>query len=1045
MESRLRALGERYSQQVALNAKLLNQLRQATGCLQVCCRVRGNPANCLQSVPLEHAHPVQSLGDQEVGVRDRMSGNWRAFNFDWVWGPDASQASVFKVIEPLAVSVTEGYNAALLAYGQTGSGKTHTMIGSDSPNNEGVAYRTVGKIFDVLKTRGERFDDGQYQFSVKVAMVEVYNEELWDLLDNLPDALPTQTSAQSAGQQSVSEAEEPLQKIVVATSAWSLASCVNSNNSPKSPHSPDSRYQKRSVSLPPASTRGRGPPKLCFGVPIGGPQSLDIRHGANGLTEVVGLKFVETCNPEQVVQLLDIGRANRTTSATANNSQSSRSHLVLIMDVTSSGNGDPPTFGRLFMVDLAGSERYSMDDRALENQQLETQHINRSLSALGDVVAALQRKDTYVPYRNSKLTYLLQDALNGNSSTMMIVNIRPEEDYREETTFTLQFATRARQLTLGVAQRNVGVRNLQDELVRVKSELVAFKKKFALTERSLAEAKKGYQGELERHEASKRRHATLEQKLTAEFEAKLKVFATRYEEMKKQQVAEAPRVATVRITKASPKNPNRSSPKTVKDGAKKPPSPLFSRKNAESSRHQPPSRRHSLPESVECLNVDELDRGQLENEFQRLHQHLQRIVRENQELRYRAETKDLPPSQFAHKTAMEKAKTSACQKLNKMIHLLEKSSIGPSRAERRGTAPSFSDDASNMLLLSSLQKCPKKACSSDSMGAPDEEDLSTISDNTIWRLQSAHLLDVFEDNDPSAKGQKSVDLRRTHSGGDIYFVQQGNDFTASSRDNWPSQQSFLSIKSEGGENRAGKAPPQIKISAQSLDESAFEGDFADDDQGMNASKSIPDQFFFSDLEELMSKLKTDMNQLANSSPTKRNTRSVSSPAKRNARSIIPPVPRQVGNETKYPASKSPQIARASSARQFTSPGPQSSPVKQARPKSISAAGRSPQKTTPSSGKTAAAAQVLNARTEAVEKCVTKASPRSTRPTQPKITSNTRSPSGTVQNPDKKVSQSDSKNTPPKQTARINRFSRKWNRRPALSNTSAADQKVNTSK
>ena len=141
--------------------------------------------------------------------------------------------------------------------------------------------------------------------------------------------------------------------------------------------------------------------------PVHASVGLDIRHDADGRINVPGLtKETVTCL-EDVMEVFARGSANRATTATNLNEHSSRSHSILCVHVTTTSNDGMPVTGKLYLVDLAGSER--MDKSGVTGQAMkETQHINKSLSALGDVMEGLDKKSKHVPYRNSKLTYLLQ-------------------------------------------------------------------------------------------------------------------------------------------------------------------------------------------------------------------------------------------------------------------------------------------------------------------------------------------------------------------------------------------------------------------------------------------------------------------------------------------------------------------------------------------------------------------------------------------------------------------------------------------------------------
>ena len=140
------------------------------------------------------------------------------------------------------------------------------------------------------------------------------------------------------------------------------------------------------------------------------------------------------------------------------NEHSSRSHCMLSVYVDCKNkSSDAHVKGKLHLVDLAGSERLSKS-KATGKRQTETRMINKSLSALGDVIQAQANKRGHVPYRNSTLTYLLQDSLGGNSKTLMIAQVSPTSFNSDETYCTLEFSSRTRKVELGQATKNVARR-----------------------------------------------------------------------------------------------------------------------------------------------------------------------------------------------------------------------------------------------------------------------------------------------------------------------------------------------------------------------------------------------------------------------------------------------------------------------------------------------------------------------------------------------------------------------------------------------------------
>jgi kinesin family member C1 len=183
---------------------------------------------------------------------------------------------------------------------------------------------------------------------------------------------------------------------------------------------------------------------------LGKPEEMDkkkheIKHDVQrGKTTVTDLITVELSSPGRVGRLLERASANRSVAATKANERSSRSHSVFILRLagTNTVTGERSE-GTLNLIDLAGSERL-VNSQATGDRLKETQAINKSLSCLGDVIYSLGNvKDGgHVPYRNSKLTFLLQYSLGGNSKTLMFVNVSPLRQHLGETLCSLRFATK---------------------------------------------------------------------------------------------------------------------------------------------------------------------------------------------------------------------------------------------------------------------------------------------------------------------------------------------------------------------------------------------------------------------------------------------------------------------------------------------------------------------------------------------------------------------------------------------------------------------------
>ncbi|XP_054825730.1 kinesin-like protein KIN-14J isoform X2 [Prosopis cineraria] len=177
---------------------------------------------------------------------------------------------------------------------------------------------------------------------------------------------------------------------------------------------------------------------------------------------------------KDVLELMNIGQLNRATSVTALNERSSRSHSVLTVHVRGTDLGTNTILRScLHLVDLAGSERVDRSE-ATGDRLKEAQHINKSLSALGDVIFALAQKSQHVPYRNSKLTQLLQSSLGGQAKTLMFVQLNPDIASYSETISTLKFAKRVSGVELGAARSNKEGKELtclKDAVVRKDEEI----------------------------------------------------------------------------------------------------------------------------------------------------------------------------------------------------------------------------------------------------------------------------------------------------------------------------------------------------------------------------------------------------------------------------------------------------------------------------------------------------------------------------------------------------------------------------------------------
>ncbi|CAL0311125.1 unnamed protein product [Lupinus luteus] len=367
------------------NRILYNQVQDLKGSIRVYCRVR--PFFPGQRNHLSAVENIEG-GTITVSIPSKNGKGRKSFNFNKVFGPSATQAEVFCDMQPLIRSVLDGYNVCIFAYGQTGSGKTYTMTGPKEivEKSQGVNYRALRDLFLIADQRKDTF-----LYEVSVQMIEIYNEQVRDLL-----------------------------------------------------------------------------------VTGGANRRLEIRSSSHKGLSVPDASLVRVSSTIDVIELMNRGQRNRAVGATALNDRSSRSHSCLTVHV----QGRDLTSGAILrgcmhLVDLAGSERVDKSE-ATGDRLKEAQHINKSLSALGDVIASLAQKNSHVPYRNSKLTQLLQDSLGGQAKTLMFVHVSPEIDSIGETISTLKFAERVATVELGAARVNkdgADVKELKEQIASLKAAL----------------------------------------------------------------------------------------------------------------------------------------------------------------------------------------------------------------------------------------------------------------------------------------------------------------------------------------------------------------------------------------------------------------------------------------------------------------------------------------------------------------------------------------------------------------------------------------------
>ncbi|CAG8619378.1 12174_t:CDS:2, partial [Gigaspora rosea] len=355
----------------------------------------------------------------QVIVHGEKKQTW---TFDKVFGPESSQKDVYdQAIKNMVDKFLEGFNVTILAYGQTSSGKTYTMGTSNEysqlPETKGIIPRSMATLFSYVNSTQYK----SRKFVIKVSFVEIYNEDLIDLLA-------------------------------------------------------EGDYESRPL--------------------------VTIREDSKGNMIWSGLQEIKVNSIEEVMRHLMRGSMGRQVGATEMNSQSSRSHAIfsvtlsqqkLVTDFRSRKNDDEGDWvtvtSKFHFVDLAGSERLKRTS-ATGDRVKEGISINSGLLALGNVISALgdpaKAKNTmHIPYRDSKLTRLLQDSLGGNAKTLMIACVSPVEYNINETISTLKYANRARNIKNSaiVNQEETGwqdIEYLQTLVLKLRAEIKALKNSDAL-------------------------------------------------------------------------------------------------------------------------------------------------------------------------------------------------------------------------------------------------------------------------------------------------------------------------------------------------------------------------------------------------------------------------------------------------------------------------------------------------------------------------------------------------------------------------------------
>lgn len=325
---------------------------------------------------------------------------------------EAEQLSIFHCLGmPLVESALAGFNACLFAYGQTSSGKTYTMMGTKA--HRGVTPRLCRELFSRVEQQ-MKSSAGGYSVDITVSYMEIYNEQVRDLLKKRPK------------------------------------NAILHYNS---------RFDTRDVDYQEY-------------------QTLKVRTSPQNGVFVDGLTSVKVSSWEECAKYMRQGDALRTQCSTTMNANSSRSHAIfqLVLDqVTNTGGRvrgravSTRLCSKVSLVDLAGSERNSKTE-STGKHLVEANSINTSLSTLRRVMDGIVSKQKVIPKRESLLTYVLSDNFGGNSKTVMCANVSPHAVNHAETESTLRYATLAREIKNRVKlNENPSTRLIKELKDRVKT------------------------------------------------------------------------------------------------------------------------------------------------------------------------------------------------------------------------------------------------------------------------------------------------------------------------------------------------------------------------------------------------------------------------------------------------------------------------------------------------------------------------------------------------------------------------------------------------
>ncbi|CAH3036948.1 unnamed protein product [Porites evermanni] len=460
---------QRYIKEKSRRMTLHNTLVEIRGNIRVHCRLRpcigrldspGDEESLgMTGTPSEKV--VELLDEEKILVKPSkpIGGQLqkKEFEFERVYGPETDQESLFDDVAPLLTSLLDGYNVCIMAYGQTGSGKTHTMLGShdldmeiDSESlnkDEGIIPRSAKEMFRLINER----ENPDESYSLEMSVCEIYNNEVRDLLAGKnASRLDIVTSSEGATE---------IPSLVTRYLSLPLVVAIME-------FYPFQRHFIRTKFLEEVDGLILAETSLLIMLS----RNADLNLIPSSSSKPTGLSF------EIVNSFIESMRKIERLSAEANFRTTCSSHSQNVVSVRrvispapgtaaarsrspsptrtngSATNGKQSVKTKLQLVDLAGSECVGMSGvtgAALR----ETSHINKSLSALADVLGALSEQRSHIPYRNTRLTHMLQDTIGGDAKLLVMLCVSPAQRFITETLQCLGFGSRARQVARGQTKK----------------------------------------------------------------------------------------------------------------------------------------------------------------------------------------------------------------------------------------------------------------------------------------------------------------------------------------------------------------------------------------------------------------------------------------------------------------------------------------------------------------------------------------------------------------------------------------------------------------